>query len=231
MPTLEARQLDVRFGSQVALRGVSLTLPIGVTALTGPNGSGKSTLVRVLSTLQRPQGGALLWEGQDVLRRPEVLRADLGYVAQDGGAYPHLTPVEFLQYMGAAKRLPTRETDAQIPELLAALNLLPQARRLIGSFSGGMRQRVVIAQALLGVPRLLILDEPTVGLDPEERERLYCLIRSYGQRAAVLLVTHLAGDLEACADRRLVLRAGEVAFSGPVPASPPDPARMGAAHA
>ncbi|MVN85627.1 ATP-binding cassette domain-containing protein [Deinococcus sp. HMF7620] len=211
MSTLEVRDLRVRFGRAEALRGVTLSLRPGVTGLVGANGAGKSTLIRTLATLQRPSGGQLVWDGQDVTRRPNALRRVLGYVPQSGGAYPQLTPTEFLQYMGAAKRLNARAVDAQIPALLDAVNLSAHAGRPIGSFSGGMARRVLIAQALLGDPALLILDEPSVGLDAEERARFQALLREQGKRAAVLLVTHIQEDLDAAAGRLLTLEGGVIA--------------------
>lgn len=225
MPTLEVRDLRVRFGRTEALRGVTLELRPGVTGLVGANGAGKSTLIRTLATLQRPSAGQLVWDGQDVTRRSERLRRVLGYVPQEGGAYPQLTPTEFLQYMGAAKRLDARAVDAQIPELLDAVNLGAHARRPVGSFSGGMARRVLIAQALLGDPQLLILDEPSVGLDAEERLRFQALLRERARGAAVLLVTHIREDLDATADRLLTLEGGVITHEASEPRAARRPVR------
>lgn len=219
MTWLRTENLSVQFGSVAALSGVSVTVEPGITGLLGPNGAGKSTLIRVLTTLQRPTAGRLFWgehgqDEQDLTRRPHLIRQRLGYVPQDVGAYPTLTPVEFLQYMAAAKGIHAREGDAQIHQLLGELNLSAHAGRPIGTFSGGMRQRVAIAQALLGQPQLLVLDEPTVGLDPEERARFRDLLGHFAQGRIVLLATHIISDLEACANSVLVLQGGEVAYHG-----------------
>lgn len=220
MTRLQAEGLSVQFGARAALKNVSFTLGPGVTGLLGANGAGKSTLVRVLATLQRPSAGQLLWDAESVYARPQRLRQVLGYVPQEVGLYPELTPTEFLHYMAAVKGLSARASDPQTQDLLRELNLEAYAQTPIGSFSGGMRQRVAIAQALLGDPQLLVLDEPTVGLDQDERARFCALIRRLAKDRQVLLATHISSDLEELASDLLVLNAGEVAYHGPREGAP-----------
>lgn len=198
-------------GSEV-LRGLSLNLSPGVTGLLGGNGAGKSTLIRILATLLRPSGGTVQWQGRDVLSRPGVLRQVLGYLPQDFAVYPHLTALEFLQYVGALKGLSAAHVRRQGPELLGQLKLEPG--RLLSSCSGGMRQRVGIAQALLGQPEVLILDEPTVGLDTEQRLNFKQMLAALPGSPITLLSTHIVTDLEGTVDRVALLAAGGVAFHG-----------------
>ncbi|HTQ80595.1 MAG TPA: ATP-binding cassette domain-containing protein, partial [Thermoanaerobaculia bacterium] len=163
-------------GGAAALSDFSLDLQPGVLGLLGPNGAGKSTLMRILATVTRPTSGRILWNGEDTVSSPAALRASLGYLPQDFGVYPNLSAVEFLEYLAAVKGVPARVARGRIAELLSLVNLTEAARRPLGGYSGGMRQRVGIAQALLNDPRLLIVDEPTVGLDPEERVRFRNLL-------------------------------------------------------
>ena len=157
-----------RYGRSVwGLRDFSLTLRPGVVGLLGPNGAGKSTLMRIIATVTRPTTGRVTWNGTDLARDPDAVRRVLGYLPQDFGVYPNLSALEFLEYLAAAKGLDARLARTRIAGLLELVNLTDVARRPLGGFSGGMRQRVGIAQALLNDPRLLIVDEPTAGLDPE----------------------------------------------------------------
>ena len=193
-----------------ALREVTLDLGPGVHGLLGPNGAGKSTLMRILATVTRPTEGGVRWGETDALRRPDELRRVLGYLPQDFGVYPNLDPVEFLSYLAAAKGLGRRAARARIDGLLELVNLTGVARRPIGTFSGGMRQRVGIAQALLNDPAVLIVDEPTVGLDPEERVRFRNLIADVGSERVVLLSTHIVSDVEATASRVALIARGRL---------------------
>jgi ABC-2 type transport system ATP-binding protein len=181
------------------LRDFSLDLGPGVLGLLGPNGAGKSTLMRILATITRPTEGKISWNGTDVVRSPNGLRAELGYLPQDFGVYPNLNAVEFLEYMAAVKGLDAKAARRRIEELLVLVNLTEARKRPLGGFSGGMRQRIGIAQALLNDPRLLIVDEPTVGLDPEERVRFRNLLSDLGGERLVLLSTHIVSDVEATA--------------------------------
>ena len=151
------------------LKDFSLEVQPGVLGLLGPNGAGKSTFMRMLATITKPSAGTITWDGTDIAKSPDTLRAVLGYLPQDFGIYPNLNAVEFLEYMAAIKGLDASSARRRIDELLQLVNLVEVAKRPLGGYSGGMKQRVGIAQALLNDPQLLIVDEPTVGLDPEER--------------------------------------------------------------
>jgi ABC-2 type transport system ATP-binding protein len=190
------------------LRDFDLELGPGVIGLLGPNGAGKSTLLRMLATITRPTDGVILWEGVDILKSPDSLRAVLGYLPQDFGVYPNLTGLEFLQYMAAIKGLDGRSARRRIDELLVVVNLVNAARRPLGGYSGGMKQRIGIAQALLNDPALLIVDEPTVGLDPEERVRFRNLLSDLSGERIILLSTHIVSDVEATATEIVVINHG-----------------------
>lgn len=201
-------------GRGLALDGFSLRLGPGVVGLLGPNGAGKSTLMRILATLTRPSAGTVLWNGVDVARNPDALRSVLGYLPQDFGVYPHLSAVEFLGYLAALKGLSPPKARLRIDELLNALNLWDARDVPLGEYSGGMRQRVGIAQALLNDPELLIIDEPTVGLDPEERVRFRNLVAELAGQRIVLLSTHIVSDVEATAARIAILHRGRLVAEG-----------------
>ena len=197
-------------GGAVALADFTLELGPGVLGLLGPNGAGKSTLMRILATLTQPTSGRVLWNGEDVARSPAALRASLGYLPQDFGVYRNLTAVEFLEYLAAVKGVPARLARPRIAELLALVNLTEAAKRPLGGYSGGMRQRVGIAQALLSDPRLLIVDEPTVGLDPEERVRFRNLLSDLSGDRIVILSTHIVSDVEATATGIALIDGGRL---------------------
>jgi ABC-2 type transport system ATP-binding protein len=208
---LVIERVSKRYGRDVwGLREFSLTLTPGVLGLLGPNGAGKSTLMRILATVTRPTGGRVLWDGEDVVARPDPLRDVLGYLPQDFGVYPHLNPVEFLEYLAAARGLEPRTARRRIDQLLELVNLTDVRRRPLGGFSGGMRQRVGIAQALLNDPRLLIVDEPTGGLDPEERVRFRNLLDELAGERIVILSTHIVSDVEAVATRIALIARGQM---------------------
>ena len=203
---IEALTKRYRSGAQ-ALDGVSLTIGPGVLGLLGPNGAGKLTLMRIVSTVLKPTSGSVRWNGIDVLRSPDALRSQLGYLPQDCGVYPNLSAREFLRYVATLKGMPTNAAERRITELLEELNLGSAGNRPLGAFSGGMKQRVGIAQALLNDPQIAIVDEPTVGLDPEERSRFRDLIGGIaGERIVILFDPHRIGcrnDCRACGvDRR-----------------------------
>jgi ABC-type multidrug transport system ATPase subunit len=197
-------------GGLWALRDFSLELAPGILGLLGPNGAGKSTLMKILATITRPSEGRVTWDGADIHAHPDALRAALGYLPQDFGVYPHLDAIEFLDYLGAVRGLTGPQRRARIPEVLATVNLADAARRPLGGYSGGMRQRIGIAQALLHEPRLLIVDEPTVGLDPEERVRFRNLLSDLAHERIVLLSTHIVSDLESTTERIALMDRGRL---------------------
>ena len=203
-------------GKVWGLRGFSLTLGRGVLGLLGPNGAGKSTLMRILATVTRATEGRVIWDGADIAKSPDKVRAVLGYLPQDFGVYPNLSAVEFLEYLAAVKRIDASAAHKRISELIELVNLADAARRPLGGFSGGMRQRVGIAQALLNDPQLLIVDEPTAGLDPEERVRFRNLLSELSGERIVILSTHIVSDVEAVAtDIALIAHGGLVVHSAP----------------
>ncbi len=192
------------------VRDFTLTLQAGMWGLLGPNGAGKSSLMRILATITHPTEGQVLWNGTDIARRPDPLRSVLGYLPQDFGVYPNLNAVEFLRYLAAMKGLDRPTTDRRIDELLQVVNLTEVSRRALGSYSGGMKQRIGIAQALLNDPQLLIVDEPTVGLDPEERVRFRNLLADLSGDRIVILSTHIVSDVEVAATGIVLMNQGRL---------------------
>lgn len=197
-------------GNVQALRGVRLSFRSGVLGLLGPNGAGKSTLMRILATVTLPSSGRVLWNDVDLARNPDALRCVLGYLPQDFGVYPNLSAVEFLEYLSAVKGISAGAASKRIGELLDLVNLADAAKRPLGGYSGGMRQRVGIAQALLNDPELLIVDEPTAGLDPEERVRFRNLLSELSGERIVILSTHIVSDVEAVATSIAILAHGQL---------------------
>jgi len=197
-----------------ALDGLSITLAPGVLGLLGPNGAGKSTLMRILATVAKPTSGGATWNGVDIVSRPNAIREVLGYLPQDFGIYPNLNAEEFLSYLAAVRGLPATAARKRIDELLVLVNLVEARKRPLSGFSGGMRQRLGIAQALLNDPRLLIVDEPTVGLDPEERVRFRQLLEELSGERIVILSTHIVPDVEAIASDIAIVAAGRLLARG-----------------
>ncbi len=192
------------------LKDFSLDIKPGILGLLGPNGAGKSTFMRMLATITKPTDGMITWNGVNVVKSPDVLRDVLGYLPQDFGVYPNLTAVEFLEYMAAIKGLNAAIAKKRIDELLQLTNLVEAAKRPLGGYSGGMKQRVGIAQALLNDPQLLIVDEPTVGLDPEERVRFRNLLSDLSGERIVILSTHIVSDVEATATHIALVNKGQL---------------------
>ena len=197
-------------GGVQALRNLQLSLRPGVLGLLGPNGAGKSTLMRILATITRPSGGRVLWDDTDIATIPNALRNVLGYLPQDFGVYPNLSAREFLEYLAAVKGIAPNARSKRIGALLELVNLTEAANRPLGGYSGGMRQRVGIAQALLNDPQLLIVDEPTAGLDPEERVRFRNLLSELSGERIVILSTHIVSDVEAVATSIAILAHGQL---------------------
>ncbi|WP_018756001.1 ABC transporter ATP-binding protein [Paenibacillus terrigena] len=197
-------------GDFYGLRDLSLTIQTGVLGLLGPNGAGKSTLMRILSTIIQPTAGKVSWNGIDITENPNAVRGILGYLPQDFGVYPHLNAVEFLEYLAAIRGLDHRIARKRIDELLYLLNLHEVRKKPLNSLSGGMKQRVGIAQALLNDPKLLIVDEPTVGLDPEERIRFRNLLSELSGDRIVILSTHIVSDIEASATDIAIVNNGRL---------------------
>jgi len=192
------------------LKDFSLEIKPGILGLLGPNGAGKSTFMRMLATITKPTHGKILWNDVDVVKSPDTMRAMLGYLPQDFGVYPNLNCIEFLEYMAAIKGLNAAATRKRIDELLQVVNLVEAAKRPLGGYSGGMKQRVGIAQALLNDPQLLIVDEPTVGLDPEERVRFRNLLSDLSGERIVILSTHIVSDVESTATRIALVNKGQL---------------------
>jgi ABC-type multidrug transport system ATPase subunit len=192
------------------LKDFTLSLEPGILGLVGPNGAGKSTLMRILATITKPTQGLVTWNGADIVQDPNSVRAVLGYLPQDFGVYPNLNATEFLEYMAAIKGLDGRAARRRIDELLQVVNLVDARKRPLGGFSGGMKQRVGIAQALLNDPQLLIVDEPTAGLDPEERVRFRNLLSDLSGERIVVLSTHIVSDVEAAATQIALIRQGRL---------------------
>jgi ABC-2 type transport system ATP-binding protein len=204
-------------GNVQALRGVDLTIGTGMFGLLGPNGAGKTTLMRIMAGLVRPTSGTVNVFGNDVTTEAgkQASKAQLGYLPQELGLYPNLTAAEFLDYIAILKGVTdTKRRREQVAEVLEAVRLSDVAKRQMRTFSGGMKRRVGIAQALLGSPRLLIVDEPTAGLDPEERVRLRNLLSDMAARCTVILSTHIVEDISQSCNSLAVIAKGMVLFSG-----------------
>ena len=211
---LQLENVSKRFpAGNYGVRDVSLTLTGGVIGLLGPNGAGKTTLMQMIATITRPTEGRILFRGEDLAKNPNALRRTLGYLPQDFGVYDNLTALEFLAYLGALKGVRDR---ARIMAMLELVNLHHVAKRVVGGFSGGMRQRLGIAQALLNDPDLLIVDEPTAGLDPEERVRFRNVLSEIGFTKLVILSTHIVSDVESIATQIAIMRDGQlIALAAP----------------
>ena len=201
-------------GNVWGLRNFSLELGPGILGLLGPNGAGKTTLMNILATVTKPTEGRVTWNGVDISRSPNALRAVLGYLPQDFGIYPNLNAVEFLQYLAAIKGVSGKAARRRIDELLQLVNLTDVCKRPLGGYSGGMKQRVGIAQALLNDPQLLIVDEPTTGLDPEGRVRFRNLLSELSGERIVILSTHIVSDVEATATEIVLIRKGHLLQNG-----------------
>jgi ABC-2 type transport system ATP-binding protein len=208
---LHIERVNKTYKSNVhALNDLTLDVKPGILGLLGPNGAGKSSLMRILATITKATSGTIKWGDTDISQSPDVLREVLGYLPQDFGVYPNLNAVEFLEYMAAIKGLDSSHSHKRIDELLNVVNLSDMRKRPLGGYSGGMRQRIGIAQALLNNPQLLIVDEPTAGLDPEERVRFRNLLSDLSGERIVILSTHIVSDVEATATDIAIVSQGRL---------------------
>lgn len=207
-------RLTKQFGSMIAVDRVSTRLTPGVYGLLGANGAGKTTLMRMVCDVLRPTSGEIRFDGRDVRLLGDEYRARLGYLPQDFGYYPDFSALDFMCYLAALKGLDRRAARRRSLELLETVGLADVARQKVRTFSGGMKQRLGIAQAVLNDPAVLVLDEPTAGLDPKERVRFRNLIASFAQDKIVILSTHIVSDVEYVADEILVMRAGAFIMQG-----------------
>ncbi|WP_316839762.1 ABC transporter ATP-binding protein [Pedobacter gandavensis] len=213
---LTITNLSKQYNAQkIAVSNFSLNINKGVLGLLGPNGAGKSTLMKIIATISKPSGGNLLLDGIDIVQNPNAIRKVLGYLPQDFGVYPNLNAYEFLEYIAAMKGVGGNGLRQRIDLLLEGVNLTADAKRPIGTYSGGMKQRIGIAQALLNDPKVLIFDEPTVGLDPEERMRFRELISDLAQDSIIILSSHIVSDIETIADEVAIMQEGKLITHAP----------------
>ncbi|HEV8375426.1 MAG TPA: ABC transporter ATP-binding protein [Candidatus Polarisedimenticolia bacterium] len=215
-PDLVVENISKTYSNGVqALKGVSLRIPAGMFGLLGPNGAGKSTLMRTIATLQEPDGGSISFGDIDVLRQKDLVRRTLGYLPQEFGLYPKVSALELLDHFAVLKGVLDRRARAEIVEsVMHRTNLWDVRKRRLGTFSGGMKQRFGIAQALLGSPRLMIVDEPTAGLDPAERLRFHNMLSEIGENVVVILSTHIVEDVSDLCSRMAIIASGRVLVSG-----------------
>lgn len=216
--SLEITHLTKKYSKDKnGLTNYSITINKGILGLLGPNGAGKSTLMKIIATISKPTTGSLLLNGQDIVANPDSIRKILGYLPQDFGVYPNLNAYEFLAYIAAMKGVGGKDLHKRIEMLLEGVNLTAHAKRPIGSYSGGMKQRIGIAQALLNDPKVLIFDEPTVGLDPEERVRFRQLISDLADDCIIILSSHIVSDIETIADEVAIMKDGILLNKAPQP--------------
>lgn len=216
MNRLQIHQLSKTYGNGVkALDQVSFELQNGIFGLLGPNGAGKSTLMRTIAALQTPDEGALVFNGVDIIQHPQAIRQQLGYLPQEFGVYPGMSAVQLLDHLAVLKGMHNRnERRDQIEQLLQHTNLYPHRKKAVSSYSGGMRQRFGIAQALLGNPQLVIVDEPTAGLDPEERNRFLDLLSEMGEQKIIILSTHIVEDIRDLCQQVAIIHKGQLVRQG-----------------
>lgn len=211
---LEIRNLSKTYPNGVtALDDVTLTIPVGMYGLLGPNGAGKSTLMRTIATLQDADSGSITMENIDVLKNKLAVRKILGYLPQEFGVYPKVSAQDMLDHIAVLKGLTTGRKEL-VKSLLQKVNLYDERKKSLSSFSGGMKQRFGIAQALLGEPKLIIVDEPTAGLDPGERNRFYNLLSEIGENRIVILSTHIVDDVKELCSNMAIIDKGSLLFSG-----------------
>lgn len=213
---IKIENLYKSYRKKEALKGVSFGLKNGAYGLLGENGAGKSTLMRILASVDFPTKGQVLYDGTDVFALDEKYRGLIGYMPQDYSVYPSFTATDFLQYMGVLKGLNKEELKTKIPEVLDFVNLSDVANKKVKSFSGGMKRRIGIAQAIINDPQILIFDEPTAGLDPKERIRFSNIISEMSKDKIVLLSTHIVSDIEAIASNLIIISDGNILKTGSI---------------
>lgn len=201
-----------QYKNKIAVDRITVKMGIGIHGLLGENGAGKTTLMRIICGILRPDSGTVCFDGMDVSE--EDYRAILGYLPQDFGYYPEFTGLDFLLYMAAVKGIEKAQARRRAAELLELVSLQDAAKKKVKTYSGGMKQRLGIAQALLNRPKLLVLDEPTAGLDPKERVRFRNMIQDIGRESVVLLSTHIVSDVEHIADHLLMMKEGQLIYNG-----------------
>ncbi len=216
MSTLTLNGITKRYRDKLALDDVSLSLDHGIYGLLGPNGAGKSTLMHIITGTLKPDSGSVTWDGKEIGALGAQYRALLGYAPQQQGLYDAFTGRRFLAYMATLKGIPKRELKAEIDRVLSYVHMAEAADRPLGTYSGGMRQRILIAQAILGDPKLIVLDEPTAGLDPKERVRIRERIEALAGEKIILISTHVVSDIESIAKEIILIRAGRILDRAPV---------------
>lgn len=207
---LEIKSLSKCYGEVKALQSIDLCLEPGIYGLLGPNGAGKSTLINLLTDNVKRDHGEILWDGVEILKMGKAYRKILGYMPQQQAAYEDFTAAAFLVYIGQLKGMSKRQAQKKAVELLESMNLRDVMHKKIGEFSGGMKQRLLLAQALLNDPKILILDEPTAGVDPQERIRIRNYISEIASDKIVILATHIVSDVEAIAKQIILLKNGKI---------------------
>ena len=213
---LELYEVTKKYKDKLVLQSVSLTLDNGIYGLLGPNGAGKSTLMNIITGNLKPSSGHVNWKERDIKSLDAEYRSILGYAPQQQGFYDSFTGRRFLSYMAALKDIPKKEMAEEIERVLSWVHMQEAADRAIGTYSGGMKQRILIAQALLGEPKLIVLDEPTAGLDPKERVRIRERIAALSEDKIVLVSTHVVSDIEPIAKEVLLLKSGKLLDRGTV---------------
>ncbi len=212
---LEIQNISKKYDKEkYGLKDYSISIETGILGLLGPNGAGKSTLMKIIATISQPTSGSITLDGVDIAKEPNAIRKILGYLPQDFGVYPNLNAYEFLEYIAAMKGVGGSNLRPRIEALLEGVNLTEAAKKPIGTYSGGMKQRIGIAQVLLNNPKILIFDEPTVGLDPEERVRFRNLISDLANDCIVILSSHIVSDIETIADEVAIMKKGQLITKG-----------------
>lgn len=212
---LELKNLTKSYGNHMALNDFSMTFETGIYGILGANGAGKSTMMNLITDNIKRDGGSITFDGKEILDMGDGFRAQLGYMPQQQGVYEHMTAESFVTYIGRLKGLRGKTLANEVRNVLELTNLSGVRHKKVGGFSGGMKQRVLLAQALLGDPKVLILDEPTAGLDPKERVRIRGFIQELAQDRIVLLATHIVSDIESIANQILLLKKGQLLRTAP----------------